>query len=82
METNMQTLCDRIREARFACIELQEYLDTHPDDAAAQADFYTYAEKLNQLIDLYERQYGPLLNFGSSATLEGSWVFQKWPWDL
>lgn len=82
MDANEQLLLTRIGEARFACIELNLYLDTHPDDAAAQADYQSYAQTLNLLIQRYEEQYGPLMNFGQSVTDTGSWVYQKWPWDL
>lgn len=82
METNEQTLLNLIGEARFACVELNLYLDTHPDDTSAQNDYLCYSQKLQGLIARYEQQYGPLLNFGSSPTDAGSWVFQKWPWDL
>lgn len=82
MDATQKALMEKIREGRFACIDLNIYLDTHPDDEAAKTDYLCYAEKLNLLIDRYEMQYGPLLNFGQSATSAGSWVFQKWPWDL
>ncbi len=75
-----QNLLTRIREARFASVELQLYLDTHPDDEAAAADYRSYAEKLNLLLDRYEQSYGPLLNFGQSVSDTGSWVYQQWPW--
>ena len=38
MDTTQQMMFDKIREARFACIELRIYLDTHPDDTMAQTD--------------------------------------------
>ncbi len=82
MESTEKALLEKIREARFACIELRIYLDTHPDDAIAQADYLAYSEKLQLLITKYESQYGPLMNFGQSPTDVGSWVYQKWPWDL
>ena len=82
MESIEKALLEKIREARFACIELRIYLDTHPDDAIAQADYLAYSEKLQLLITKYESQYGPLMNFGQSPTDVGSWVYQKWPWDL
>ena len=82
MEMTQSYLLQKIGEARFACVELQLYLDTHPDDAAAETDFNCYAEKLQRLIALYEQQYGPLMNFGESAMQNGAWVYQKWPWEL
>ena len=82
MEQNQCNLLQKIGEARFVCVDLRLYLDTHPDDEAAKSDYLCYSEKLNRLIDRYEQQYGPLMNFGQSPTCAGSWVFQKWPWDL
>ena len=83
MEQNhMQQLLCKIAEARFACVELRLYLDTHPDDEAAKADYLCYARNLNLMIERYEQQCGPLFNFGQSPTCAGSWVFDKWPWDL
>lgn len=75
-------LLNRIAQTRFACVELQLYLDTHPEDAVATADFNSYADTLQSLMTAYENQYGPLMNFGSSAHNAGSWVMQKWPWQL
>ena len=82
MDAMEQGLLQKIGEARFACVELRLYLNTHPDDATAKADYLAYADKLQQLIGRYEQQYGPLLSFGQSATDAGSWVCQKWPWEL
>lgn len=82
MEMNQCMLAESIMQTRFACVDLQIYLDTHPDDAMAKSDFISYARKLSAMLERYEAQYGPLLNFGASATDAGSWVYSKWPWDL
>jgi len=82
MDTVEKALLEKIGEARFACVELRLYLDTHPDDAMAKADYLSYSLKLQQLIRRYEQEYGPLMNFGQSPTDAGCWVNQKWPWEL
>lgn len=82
MEMTEQCLKAKIQEAQFAAVELQLYLDTHPEDSAAMTDYHCYSEKLQQLIARYEQEYGPFLNFGHSISDTGSWVFQKWPWEL
>ena len=82
MDAMERALLEKIGEARFACVDLRLYLDTHPDDAMAKADYLAYSMKLQQLIERYEQEYGPLMNFGQSPTEAGSWVFQKWPWEL
>ncbi len=75
-----QALLQKIGEVRFALVELQLYLDTHPEDPDAANDFNAYAETLGRLCTEYTERFGPLENFGSSAHAAGSWVYQKWPW--
>ena len=81
MAKTQKSLLNDISEVQFICIELQLYLDTHPDDAAANHDYFWYAAKLDRLVEKYEEKYGPLLNFGLSTTESGSWVKTKWPWE-
>ena len=76
-----QCLRTKIQEARFACVELRLYLDTHPDDMAAMADYNCYSEALNRLCAKYDRDYSPMLDFGQSVSDVGSWVYDKWPWE-
>lgn len=71
----------QISQIQFICIELNLYLDTHPDDEAAMRDYISYGNKLNELIGMYEERYGPIHGFGHSATETGSWVYSEWPWD-
>ena len=82
MELTQNSLLCKISEAQFVCVELNLYLDTHPDDEDARADYLCYSETLAQLIEKYEALYGPLKNFGLSPTATGSWVSGKWPWEL
>ena len=79
-DCNEQALLNRIGETRFACVELQLYLDTHPEDLEARNDFNSYAAALERLMGEYTENYGPLENFGNSPHVAGSWVYQKWPW--
>ena len=61
-----QALLAIIGEVRFALVELQLYLDTHPEDLEAQNDFNSYANALEQLCAEYTETYGPLENYGNS----------------
>ncbi len=74
-------LLNSISEVQFVCVELNLYLDTHPDDAEARNDYYSYSLMLDELIARYEREYGPLLGFGHSPTNVGCWVCSDWPWE-
>lgn len=76
-----EDLLRRISQIQFVCVELNLYIDTHPDDADALSDYYNYSVMLNELIASYERQFGPLLGFGHSATTAGSWPCSEWPFE-
>ncbi|MDL2218266.1 spore coat protein CotJB [Christensenellaceae bacterium OttesenSCG-928-M15] len=82
MEQNRHALLKSISEFEFVCVELNEYLDTHPADKKARADYVCYSKKLASLIKEYETAYGPLKNFGHSPTEAGCWICSKWPWEL
>ncbi len=71
----------RISEVQFVCIELNLYLDTHPDDTDALNDYLSYSRLLEELVSEYEAEYGPLLGFGHSPTDKGSWALSEWPWE-
>ncbi|MBQ3850341.1 MAG: spore coat protein CotJB [Clostridia bacterium] len=74
-------LQNRISEVQFVCVELNLYLDTHPDDQDARNDYYSYSTLLAELIAQYEAEYGPLQGFGHSPTNTGCWVCSEWPWE-
>lgn len=79
---NRCELQNRIGEVQFICIELNLYLDTHPDDSAARSDYLTYSRLLDELIAQYESEYGPMLGFGHSSAEKGCWVCSQWPWEM
>ena len=81
MDTAQTALFYRISQYRFMCVELNIYLDTHPDDANARAGYLCYARRRHPRRDHYEAEYGPLLNFGQSPTETGCYVMSQWPWE-
>ncbi len=81
MDNTQCALMNKISEYQFVCVELNLYLDTHPEDEAARADYLCYGKRLNALIGQYEELYGPLMNFGHSPTDVGNYVTSKWPWE-
>lgn len=77
-----RSLLQQITECEFICIDINLYLDTHPNDARALSDYNCYAEQLRALKDIYMKNYGPLENFGNSVS-RGSWKWniQPFPWN-
>lgn len=65
----------------FATIDLNLYLDIHPDDKNALSLFNQYRTQLNEYTKNYENKYGPLL-LRSNALESYPWAWDNnpWPW--
>ena len=74
----------KIQQIGFVLVDLNLYLDTHPDCKMALDDFNRLSERFMQLQSAYEKQYGPLKNFGQSLS-DSTWQWvdesQPWPWE-
>lgn len=68
-----------LRAYLFAMIDLQLYLDVHPDDVVAKELFNKYLEEFNKMKEEIERKEGPL-TFDSKYNLTKNWVWEhNWP---
>ena len=82
--TNAQMeLLNKIDEYSFAVVDLMLFLDTHPDDCAAKADFLRFSCARNDAMKEYARMYGPLTvdSIKESDEEKWKWVYQPWPWE-
>lgn len=69
----------RIREYKFAIIELGLYLDTHPEDQRAICLHKEYCQRYKELTDQYQKMYGPLtITFPCN---KWRWLEEPWPWE-
>ena len=76
-------MLEEIQAIGFVLIELNLYLDTHPDDERALREFNSYGQKLQRLKTQYEALYGPLLSSGfSPSQYPWRWIEEPWPWDM
>lgn len=83
MSKQKEALLREIQELQFTTVELQLFLDTHPDDQRALADYVEYSKKLQELIAQYSKMYGPLIGYGvTSEELDKGyrWI-DSWPWE-
>ncbi|MEA4882583.1 MAG: spore coat protein CotJB [Clostridia bacterium] len=76
-----EEMLERIQALEFTAVDLNLYLDTHPCDSRALADYNQVCVALRQTCDAYEHAFGPMMNFGNSiARCRWSWVDEPWPW--
>jgi spore coat protein JB len=72
-----------LQSVDFLLLELALYLDTHPGDSEAIAQFNEYAAARAELREAFEAQFGPLLQYGNSLSGDPwSWAETPWPWQV
>jgi spore coat protein JB len=79
---NMKTLLKKIQALEFTAVDLNLYLDTHPQDQAALRHFCTVRDELLNCIRTFEQKYGPLTPVGYACTNCWQWVESPWPWEI
>lgn len=83
MDATQREMLRRIMALEFTALELNLYLDTHPDDEMALADFNSAAAELARLKEQYEARYGPLFNYGwEESHRTWRWIEDPWPWEM
>ncbi|RDW17337.1 spore coat protein CotJB [Oceanobacillus arenosus] len=76
-------LLQEIQEVDFVLVELNLYLDTHPDDYDAIEQFNNYSQTSRELKNNFEQQFGPLMGFGASySNYPFNWGNTPWPWQV
>jgi len=76
-------LLEELQAVDFVLVELTLYLDTHPEDYNAINQFNHYAKQSKQLRKQYEKQYGPLMQYGKSYSgYPWNWDDAPWPWQV
>ncbi|TCK98473.1 spore coat protein JB [Natranaerovirga hydrolytica] len=79
---NKPMLLRDIQELEFAAIDLNLFLDTHPDCEKALMDYNAISKELKRKKQMYEMHYGPLTNFGESPSpFPFAWIDSPWPWE-
>lgn len=83
MEPYYYEMLHELQANSFVLVDLQLYLDTHPDDTTALHDFTAYAQRERLLRRAFEQRYGPLQNYGEASVIDiDKWINQPWPWEV
>jgi spore coat protein JB len=73
----------QIMAEEFTAVELNLFLDTHPEDKKALHIYNETVERLQELKQRYEDRFGPLTNFGyAPSDFPWQWVNEPWPWEI
>jgi spore coat protein JB len=78
-----ENLLLKIQELTFGAVDLNLYLDNHPENKNALSDFNAITRELIKAKKLYEAENGPLANFGcSESSYPWEWINEPWPWEM
>ena len=81
--TGRQSLLMDIQKVDFMLVDLNLFLDTHPDCAEALQEHANLVNISQKLRSSYEQQYGSLMTMTwEQSTGCWSWIEEPWPWDL
>lgn len=76
-------LLEEIQAIDFVLVELNLYLNTHPNDYDAIEQFNMYSKQSRTLKNHFEKQFGPLMGFGKSySNYPWDWDDTPWPWQV
>jgi spore coat protein JB len=76
-------LMEQLQSVDFVLVELQLYLDTHPQDADAINQFNQYSKERRKIKKVFESQFGPLMQYGNSYSgYPWNWNDTPWPWQI
>lgn len=78
--TDRAALLEKIRALDFVKVELELYLDGHPNCRSALDYYYQTIDALREMTLLYESMYGPLTAAGNVNPERWTWVSSPWPW--
>ncbi|GGE19103.1 spore coat protein CotJB [Marinithermofilum abyssi] len=81
MNKDYYRMLGELQAIDFVILELNLYLDTHPDDPQARQQYDEYSRVRKQLKERFEDAFGPLNNYGASPTF-GNWSSSPWPWQV
>lgn len=84
-ERNTAEAC-RLREELmslyFVMVELELYLDGHPNNTEALKRYRCTADEFKEVTARYEAVFGPILARNNDCENEWQWVTTPWPWEV
>lgn len=78
-EMSRKEIADKIKAYKFAITDISLFLDTHPEDEKALCLHRNYCKKLKDLMDDYQKMYGPLTI--EYPCKKWRWLEEPWPWE-
>lgn len=79
--TSRRELLKKVQEADFFALDLQLYLNTHPNCERALKLYTEAVKEAKALRNEYESMYGPLTATSSPNRIPWQWAKNPWTWE-
>lgn len=79
--SDREKLLKKLSGAQFAALEMQLYLDTHKNDAAAFKSMQEYLKLAKECRNEYEERFGTLTPRDLYGDTDFNWLNAPWPWE-
>jgi len=76
-----EMLLRKISAESFAMWELRLFIDTHPNSEKALKAMEEHQKRYDELVNIYESKYGPLVTTSNSQKSKMLWLNGPWPWE-
>ncbi len=74
-------LMKKLSAAHFAVVELQLFLDTHPNCSEAFEKFKKEYDEYKRLLKEYEMKFGCITPKPQFGQVKYQWINDPWPWE-
>lgn len=82
-DAQFYALLEKLQAVDFVLVELNLYLNTHPNDLQAIEQFNKLTRERTAIANEYQLLYGPLQNFGRAySKYPWEWSQSPWPWQV
>lgn len=81
MDREQLALLKEVMALDFKALELQLYLDTHPNDQRALRDHNLACQEAKAAKENYQRCYGPFMPCEATG-FPWQWISDPWPWEI
>jgi spore coat protein JB len=82
MHREQLEMLKEIQALEFTAFDFNLYLDTHPNDQRALAEYSRAIRESERLKNMYTANYGPLMAEDNVNQTCWRWIEDPWPWEI
>lgn len=82
MQSGQLKMLNDLQALEFTGFDFQLYLNTHPNDPRALAEYSRAIHESERVKDMYTASYGPLMAEDNVNQPCWRWIEEPWPWEI